>query len=386
MKICTWGDVVSAIEGKTTGGGELQIALLAKTLAKSGHEVAVIDIMTKRDFVTNDGVKIFQIKGYDKGIRIFRFFTRRLPKIYKSLKDQKADICYCQIRNFTHILAYWAARKTKGIFVLQLASDLDALGLKERIKHDYSTHYEGLYWFLKVFLTELIFPRLVRKADIVLVQHEGQKNALLKKGINSIIFNNLIELGEIPQVLDHDRHDFSYVGALDKRKGFAQFYELVVKAPFATFKVIGGPRDRTGYKYYEKLKSFKNVTLFGYLNHSQTLTHILNSKALISTSPMEGFPNIFVEAWACGIPVFSLSFDPGGVIRKERLGEVADGNIDKLVNDMFTIKNTDEFAKRSRAYVERNHLLNADKINEINDLFTSMVEKKNLKRLNGHFK
>ena len=110
MKICTWGDVVSAIEGKTTGGGELQIALLAKTLAKSGHEVAVIDIMTKRDFVTNDGVKIFQIKGYDKGIRIFRFFTRRLPKIYKSLKDQKADIYYCQIRNFTHILAYWAAR------------------------------------------------------------------------------------------------------------------------------------------------------------------------------------------------------------------------------------------------------------------------------------
>ena len=107
---------------------------------------------------------------------------------------------------------------------------------------------------------------------------------------------------------------------------------------------------------------------------------------MISTSPMEGFPNIFVEAWACGIPVFSLSFDPGGVIRKERLGEVADGNIDKLVNDMFTIKNTDEFAKRSRAYVERNHLLNADKINEINDLFTSMVEKKNLKRLNGHFK
>ena len=49
--------------------------------------------------------------------------------------------------------------------------------------------------------------------------------------------------------------------------------------------------------------------------------------------------------------------------------------IDKLVNDMLTIKNTDEFAKRSRAYVERNHLLNADKINEINDLFKHIAEK-----------
>ena len=97
MKICTWGDVASAIEGKTSGGGELQIALLAKALAKSGHEVAVIDIMAKKDFVTNDNVKIFQIKGYDKGIRVLRFFTQRLPKLYKSLKDQKADIYYCQI-------------------------------------------------------------------------------------------------------------------------------------------------------------------------------------------------------------------------------------------------------------------------------------------------
>ena len=66
MKICTWGDVASALEGKTSGGGELQIALLAKALAKSGLEVIVIDLMAKKDFVTDDGVKVFQIKGYDR--------------------------------------------------------------------------------------------------------------------------------------------------------------------------------------------------------------------------------------------------------------------------------------------------------------------------------
>jgi len=184
-------------------------------------------------------------------------------------------------------------------------------------------------------------------------------------------------LNEIPEVLDPVRQDFSYVGALDKRKGFAQFYELVEKAPFATFKVIGGPRDRTGYKYFEKLKSFKNVTLYGNLSHLETLTHILNSKALISTSPMEWFPNIFVEAWACGIPVLSLSFDPGGVIKREQLGEVADGNLDKLVQYMVSIENTDEFAERAKAYVKNNHVLNADKINEIGRLFSSLPEKRN---------
>jgi len=107
---------------------------------------------------------------------------------------------------------------------------------------------------------------------------------------------------------------------------------------------------------------------------------IANSKALISTSPMEGFPNIFIEAWACGIPVLSLSFDPGGVIKREQLGEVADGNLDKLINDMNSNKNTSEFAERSKAYVEHNHVLNVNKINEISCLFSDLFNHRKSKK------
>jgi glycosyltransferase involved in cell wall biosynthesis len=372
MKICTWGNVASALEGKTKGGGELQIALLAKALAKAGHEVVVVDLDVKNDFVTEDGIKVFHLKGYDDGVRFFRFFTQRLPKIYSGLVVQKADVYYCQIRDFRHLLAYRAARKTNGIFVIQLASDLDASGLRMKLKYDYLTHFGGLFWFFKVFLTELIFPFLIRKADMVLVQHQGQKNTLLKKGINSIIFNNLFELKQIPEVTNPLRQDFCYVGSLDKRKGFAQFFELAEKAPSVSFKVIGQPRDRTAFKYYEKLKMFKNVTLMGRLSHSDTMWQIANSKALISTSPMEGFPNIFIEAWACGIPVLSLSFDPGGTIKREKIGEVADGDIDKLIGYIKSIKNSDEFARKAKNYVERNHVLNADKINEVSCLFSDL--------------
>ncbi len=41
MKICFWGDIGKALSGNTSGGGELQIALLARALAKAGHEVVV---------------------------------------------------------------------------------------------------------------------------------------------------------------------------------------------------------------------------------------------------------------------------------------------------------------------------------------------------------
>ena len=49
MKICFWGNIAGALKAKPDGGGELQIALLAKALAKAGHEVVVIDYEVLKD-------------------------------------------------------------------------------------------------------------------------------------------------------------------------------------------------------------------------------------------------------------------------------------------------------------------------------------------------
>jgi len=370
MKVCIWGNIASSFEGKTEGGGELQIDLLARVLARCGHEVVIIDPVANKDFVTEEGIKVFQVKGWNNGFKYLRSFTHQIPLLYKKLKEQKADIYYSQIRDFRHILSYWAAKKVNGKFVLRLASDLDCSSAKLRFKHDYLTNFEGPYWFVKVIMTELIFPKLLRNADMVLSRHEGQTETLSKKGINSIIFKNIIDTSKIPGEQNTERHDFCYVGALDKRKGFVEFFEVVSKAPsYHTYKIIGAPRDKTGYYYFEKLKSFKNVKLYGKLSHKETLTQISNSKALISTSPMEGFPNVFIEAWVYGIPVLSLYFDPGDVIKKEHLGTIANGNIDKLIEAMNTVEYSEEFAQHARLYVENNFALTAEKIKETNELF-----------------
>src|ERR1035437_7151686 len=287
MKICFWGNIASALTGNTSGGGELQIALFAKGLARGGHEVVVIDLQTTEDFITSDGIKIIKINGWNSGFRIIRTFTHRLPQFYLSLKAQKADVYYCRIRDFRHILAFWAARKVKAKFILGLASDLDVMGLIKRLKYDYTKNRASLWWFFSGFLIELVYPYLFRKADLVLVQHEGQKNILNKKGIKSRVFPNLIELSQLPVLSNPIHKDFIYVGWLDKRKGVVEFFELVKKASLHTFKVIGPPRDKTGYLYYEKLKSFHNVSLLGELSHSDTMYQIANSKALISTRSEE---------------------------------------------------------------------------------------------------
>ncbi len=58
MKVCIWGNVSCAFTGKTPGGGEKQMALIAIALAKAGHEVVVIDYKTEESFVTSDGIQV----------------------------------------------------------------------------------------------------------------------------------------------------------------------------------------------------------------------------------------------------------------------------------------------------------------------------------------
>ncbi len=372
MKICFWGDIGKALTGRPSGGGELQIALLAKALARNGHEIIVLDYENNEEFQTEEGIKVYPIKGWDKGIRFIRTFTHRLPNLYFSLRDQKADIYYCRISDFRHILAWMAARKVKAKFILGIASDLEIMSFRMRWKYYYLTNLRNLWVFFNGIFIEFIYPLLLRKSDFIFVQHEGQQQLLLQKGIKSILFPNLIDLTQIPVISNPTHSYFVYVGWLDKRKGFTEFFEIVKKSPHYSFKVIGPPRDKTGFKYFEKLKTFHNVTLLGKLNHADTLLQIANARALISTSYMEGFPNIFIEAWACGVPVLSLNVDPGSVIEKEKLGQIAHGDLNRLLQEMDNISNTNDFAKRTKDYVEHVHALNAAKIEEVNCLFNEL--------------
>jgi glycosyltransferase involved in cell wall biosynthesis len=369
MKICFWGDIAGALRGRTNGGGQLQIALLAKALSLSGHEVVVLDYEIGEAFITSEGIRVLPIKGWNDGVRMIRTFTHKLPRLYSTLKEQKADVYYCRIRNYRHIFSYIAARKVGAKFILGLASDLDIMNFRARWKYLYTQNTKRLWFIFDGIITEFIYPFLLRKANYVFVQHSGQQEMLLKKQIHSIVFKNLIDMGEVPVPSKDARKDFVYVGRLDKRKGFIEFFYLVKNNPQFTFKVIGPPRHESGELFYKKIMELPNVNILGELNHSDTLKEIANSKALISTSPMEGFPNIFIEAWACGVPVLSLYVDPGGVIQSEKLGVAAHGDMKLMLRGMENINNVSGFEEHATSYIQKNHVLNEDKIREIGIYF-----------------
>lgn len=372
MKVCFWGSLAGALTGNTDGGGELQIALLAKTLVKAGHDIVVIDPQAADNFITDEGIQVIKIAGWNSGIPFIRTFTHRIPRLYTTLKKQKANIYYCRIRDFRHIIAYWAARKVGAKFVLGLASDLDVSDIKTRWKYYYSSNLKNLIGFFDGLFSEIVYPYLLRRSDSVFVQHSGQLETLKRKNINSIVLANLFDSSKISVISNPEKKDFIYVGWLDERKGFTEFFELVKRAPQHSFKVVGPPRGKVGHIYYEKLKLEPNVTLLGRLSHSETIFHIANSKALICTSPMEGFPNIFIEAWACATPVISLYVDPGGILKEEKLGEITHGDMNKLIEALDNEHTSNAYVEKAKIYLENNHTINDDKILEVSNVFDNV--------------
>jgi glycosyltransferase involved in cell wall biosynthesis len=275
-------------------------------------------------------------------------------------------------------LAYWAARSVNGKFILATASNLDVMSIKDRFKYQHMASRGTLWSVVSGLLIEVVYPYLLKKADLVLVQNSPQQQILKKKNVSSYLFPNLIEPTENMQLSENNKKDFIYVGRLDKRKGFPHFFKIISETPSQTFKIVGRPDDNISRNYFEQLKEYKNVKLLGWLNHSETLKEIAHSKALISTSPMEGFPNVFIESWSYGIPVFSLFFDPG-VIEKEKLGRVFNGNVTELVSTLNQPLNSCEYQKNCLEYVAKYHLLNQNKVYEINAMFTGLLARLNHK-------
>jgi hypothetical protein len=62
-----------------------------------------------------------------------------------------------------------------------------------------------------------------------------------------------------------------------------------------------------------------NLELLDPLPHAELGTLIESVVAVVNTSVLEGMPNAFLEAWARGIPVLTLQFDPDDVVKRESL-------------------------------------------------------------------
>lgn len=331
MKFCFFGEISGALKGRTTGGAELQIVLLARALAIKGHEIVIIDPASAESFMTSEGIKIINLPKWNKGIRGIRMIVYRIPYLWKIFLSQNADFYYVRMKSYFHLIPFLAARKLKRKFIQGIASDIDLLSLREKIKYQIKGSI-SLFQILTAYIPSVFaFNFLLKHADYVIAQHSGQlSHARLVKG-RFVMFPNIVERTNLPIAQSSSGNYFIYVGSLSILKGADKLYQLVRMIDTRiSIVIVGQPNDQKSKSIFEKLSKIENVIVKGRLPQQETLKLMSNAKALINTSNYEGFPNVFLEAWSIGLPVISLNVNPGEVFDKYNLGVCCDGDMQKM--------------------------------------------------------
>lgn len=356
-KFCFWGNIANSLEGNTIGGGELQIALIAKYIRKAGKEVVIVDTNAQKDYRTSENIEILSVKSRARN----KFHAYLIQ--YRLLLKSKSDVYYCRIRNGKHILSYWAAKRNNAKFILGCAHDLDVKKFADR----YSKFYKqrSIATFIKHLIhTEIIFNYLLKHADVVITQHQDQHQDLNKKGVDNKVIGNLLEYKSFKNLKPVKGEYYLFLGSLDKRKGIDHLNQIVTIVKEEQFKIVGGTRDKYSEILMKKIETFPNITYLGKLPHAQVLEEIKKCKAIILVSKQEGFPNVFLESWACNKPVLSLSINPGNLFGNYNIGKYFNDNLNGLIDYVDKGEITYEYTQ-CRLYLEEFH----DPEKNINVLF-----------------
>jgi glycosyltransferase involved in cell wall biosynthesis len=159
----------------------------------------------------------------------------------------------------------------------------------------------------------------------------GKKIVVVGNGVDMDKFHRVdreaarTELGIPPQA-----HVLVSVGALVERKGFHRVIEcmpyLVESLPDLIYLVIGGPGPEGDWsaelqQFVTRLGLEERVIFLGSLPPQQIKVPLSAADVFVLATSNEGWPNVFLEAMACGLPV--VATDVGGnseVVSSPHLG------------------------------------------------------------------
>jgi glycosyltransferase involved in cell wall biosynthesis len=208
----------------------------------------------------------------------------------------------------------------------------------------------------------------VRLADAVVVQSDEQA-VLANEAFGSLhrvqMIPSFAEPAPPPTKDRPAENAFLWFGRLVSYKQPMQYVSLAQSAPEARFLMIA-VADASPDELVELrtvAEEVPNLELLDPLPREDLGVLIESVVAVVNTSVLEGMPNAFLEAWARGIPVLTLEFDPDGIVEREALGISAQGSWDSFVEGARELWETrsdhDELSRRVRAYVERRHSMEA---------------------------
>ncbi len=330
------------------GGAERQMTLLAQSLARKGTRVAHI-VFPPEDPVIPEGLSLELVSRgpHTGGPPVARHLLEAL-RIWRALRNADADIYI--IRGSTPALgvAGLFCRVWRRRLVFSAANDVDFT--LERLLD--RRHRSGLYRFG------------IRSATALVAQSE-QQLAMARVAFPEVARTiSIPSFGEPPEIVapeeDHAQA-FLWIGRLIEYKRPLDYLRLASELPDMQFWMIGvdNESDPVADRVRFEAAGLHNLELLEPRPHAATMELVRQAMAIVSTSRLEGMPNVFLEAWNRGIPVLSLEFDPDGIIAREGLGIAAEGSWQGFVEGARVLSRQGSergaLGHRARAYMRETH-------------------------------
>ena len=340
--------LVSGGEIGYTGGLEVQQALLSRGLVREGFEVSVVTCDYGQPArVTHDGVTYLRSYPPHAGLPVVRFLHLRLSRTVAALNAADADVYFMQGAGLMAGVTRDVAHARRAPFVFLAAHDWDTLR-----SMPYQERARERWWYRRALLG----------CDLRLAQTRWQQESLRREwALDSLLLRNPVELPS--STVDPGRDGaLVWLATYKAAKRPEWFTELARRMPSRRFVMCGvipePPLTRECHDAaLAAARECPNLEVRGFLDHDRLVELFAEASLLVHTSPAEGFPNVFLEAWSHGLPTVT-GVDPDGVIRAHGIGEVAgtfEGFLDAATRLMADPGRRRELGARARAYVETEH-------------------------------
>lgn len=333
--------------GPPAGGAEVQMLLLAQGLARLGARVCMVAFDSSPALPDS-------VAGVDI-VKRLRYQARRGPAgklnearaIYESIATADADVVVSRAALPTTGLVGLSAKLQNRRFVYSSASDADFdMAKAERRRRNIA-----------------LFNLGVRLADLVVVQNERQRRMCERKLRRSpVVIKSIAE----PAAMRADEPGaFLWAGRIVWYKRPLEFVELARAVPEARFRMVAMPepgedRQRLLDEVRRSASGLSNLELLDPMPRDELMAFVERAVAVVNTSDYEGLSNTFLEGWARGVPVLSLTHDPDGLIERLRLGAFARGSsaqLARLARELWANRRDQQaIAGRCRRYVLDEHL------------------------------
>ena len=308
--------VLERSTSRVSGGAELQVALLARELARRGVEVVIVGGDTgQQDGVVIEGVKIRSGGQFHSGNPAAMLAS--VPRVFSVIREERPDWVFL-LGGTAWMALIVVMRGTLGYragFIC--GSDSELTGDLRRENP----------------LRGGLFERGVAQCDVRYAMTEHQRALFAMRGWSCGMYRNLI----LPRAFEHageKKVDFLWVSRCQPVKRPHIFLDLVEAMPGSSFEMVCPREDVSLWDTVAKrAATLPNLHFIEKVPYHEIQSHYDAARVFVNTSEWEGWPNSFIQAGMGRTALLSLTVNPDGIFEHFGLGRYASGDFERLKAD-----------------------------------------------------